>query len=593
VAEGPWAAGGLPAEALDLAAAGFSALAEEAGAVGVIPAPPLAALREKLAEHVFNLVVAGEFKRGKSSVINGLLGAELLPTGVVPLTSVVTRLHYGEAAGATVTFENGAVQPVPIAELPDYVTERGNPKNQKGVRDVAVTFPAAWLKGGIRLVDTPGIGSVHAHNTEVTYQYLPQADAVIFVASVDQPVSRTELDFLGEIRRYAGKVFCLLNKVDHLRPAELAESAAFTTATLHQALGAQVPVFPVSARLALEGREADAPALLERSGFPEFDATLRRFLLEDGGAVWLGSVRAHLLRLLSEGRLACELELRALALPLELLDSKLQAFAAKKEETLQAKSDFDALLQADARRLVKDRIEPDLAAFKRALLPRLTAAVDRWYEELRLQRPEALHRGLEQRLIREVRDAYEGWRAEEDAAVAAAFEQLCGRFWSRIQQSLDELLRYSAELFDIPFSAIDTGALWSDSKGFYYKFWQEVSGLMLMTNSLVLRLPARIAHPLILRQARKRAAELAEVQSGRLRYDFEERIKRSVQQFRKEMLDRIEATSTGIEIAIDKGRALRMRGEDAAAGRRAELEAALGQIASLEERCTGAAGYPK
>jgi hypothetical protein len=76
---------------------------------------------------------------------------------------------------------------VRIPELPDYVTERGNAKNQKGVRDVAVTFPAAWLKGGIRLVDTPGIGSVQAHNTEVTYQYLPQADAVIFVASVDQP----------------------------------------------------------------------------------------------------------------------------------------------------------------------------------------------------------------------------------------------------------------------------------------------------------------------------------------------------------------------------------------------------------------------
>jgi hypothetical protein len=71
----------------------------------------------------------------------------------------------------------------------------------------------------------------------------------------------------------------------------------------------------------------------------------------------------------SEGRLACELELRALASPLELLDAILQAFAAKKEETLQARSDFHALLQADARRLVKDRIEPDLAAVKQALPP--------------------------------------------------------------------------------------------------------------------------------------------------------------------------------------------------------------------------------
>ncbi len=116
---------------------------------------------------------------------------------------------------------------------------------------------------------------------------------------------------------------------------------------------------------------------------------------------------------------------------------------------------------------------------------------------------------------------------------------------------------------------------------------QETSGLALLTSSLVRHLPARFAHPLILRQAHRRAEELTEVQSGRLRDDFEERIKRSVDHFRTEMLDQIEATSAGIETAIDKGRGLRLQGEHAAAARQTELTAALERIASLEGRCMG------
>jgi GTP-binding protein EngB required for normal cell division len=560
---------------------------DEAVAIAGIAAQPLAALRAKLAEHAFNLVVVGEFKRGKSTVINALLGTDLLPTGVVPLTSVVTLLRYGDTPGATVVFENGETRAVPLDTLSDYVTERGNSKNAKGVREVAVSCPAEWLKGGIRLVDTPGIGSVHRHNTEVTYQYLPQADAVILVASVEQPVSSVELDFLADIRRYAGKVFCLLNKTDYLNEAELAESVAFATQALREALGVPVPVFPVSARLALRGRTENDPELLARSRFPEFDAALRRFLLEEGGEVWLNSVRQHLLRLLAESRLSVELELRALTTPLESLEANVQAFAAKKRETLQAKSDFDALLEADGRKLVKERVEPDLEAFKRELTSRFDAALDSWYDELRGQGSAALQAGLEEQLILEVRRAFDIWRAEEDAAVGGVFESLCNRFWRRIQDTVDELLRYSAELFAIPFAAIGAESLWRSRSGFYYKFWEEPPALRMLTDSFAAMLPGVLGHPLILRHARRRAAELAEIQSGRLRHDFEERIKKSVHDFRREMLERIEATITGIEAAIEKGQALRMKGESEAALRQAQLAAALAKIQALEKRLAG------
>ncbi|MDP1610418.1 MAG: dynamin family protein [Sulfuritalea sp.] len=543
-----------------------------------------AQLGKKLDEHAFNLVVAGEFKRGKSTVINALLGANLLPTGVVPLTSAVTLLRYGDRPVVMLTFENGQERAVDLDALPEYVTERGNPKNVKGVREVAVSYPAEWLKGGIRLVDTPGIGSVHQHNTNVAYQYLPQADAVIFVASVDQPMSRAELDFLIHIRRYAGKVFCLLNKIDYLSESELAESVAFATGALHDALGVPVPVFPVSARLALEGRTAQSPECLARSRFPAFDAALRQFLLTEGGEVWVKSARRNLLRLLSEIRLASELELRALAAPLAQLETNLHAFAVKKQETLQAKSDFDALLEAEGKKLVREKVEPDLEAFKATLVPRLHALLADCYDELRAQGSAALQQGLEERLIAEVRAAFDAWRAEEDAAVGDAFERLCDRFWQSIQNTVDELMRYSAELFAIPFASVGAEHLWQKRSGFYYKFWQEPPALLMLTDGFVRMLPGALGHPIILRHARRRAADLTDMQSGRLRHDFAERIKKSVHDFRREMLERIEATGASIENAIGKGQALRQQGESAAVARRDALDVVLVRIATLETR---------
>ena len=126
---------------------GVAALVKAAATLPGIDTAACTALSAKIEQHAFHLVVAGEFKRGKSSVINALLGADLLPTGVVPLTSAVTLLHYGEAPVAMVVFEDGERRDVPIEALPDFVTEKGILKNAKGVREVAVAVPAGLARG--------------------------------------------------------------------------------------------------------------------------------------------------------------------------------------------------------------------------------------------------------------------------------------------------------------------------------------------------------------------------------------------------------------------------------------------------------------
>lgn len=568
----------------DAAPATLADLVEAAAAIPGIPQEPLTNLREKQALHAFNLVVAGEFKRGKSTVINALLGADLLPTGVIPLTSVVTVLQYGMQPAVMVEFEDRASHAAPLDDLADYVTEARNPKNTKGVREVTVVSPAEWLQGGIRLVDTPGIGSVHRHNTEVTYRYLPRADAVIFVASADQPLSLAELDFLATVRNHAGKVFCLLNKMDYLTPAEQAESLAFVISAVTAALGTPVPVFGVSARQSLQAQATGAEPLVQASGMPAFGEVLRRFLSEEGGEVWMASLRHQLLRLLAEARLSIELELRALNAPLKVLESNLQAMSARKGELLQDKSDVDAVLEADARKLIGERVEPELAVFKEQLTRRLHAALRSWCEELKDRRAAALRAGLEERLLAEVRGAYEIWQADADAKLSRAFEDLCTRVERRIQDSVDDLLRFSAELFDIPFAAVSAQTLWRSPTRFYFKSWDEPPGLKQLTNSLVPLLPRALGSRLILRDAQRRAADLADMQAGRLRHDFDERLRDNVRSFRQDLLQRIERTLQGIEAAIEQGRAMRVGGETEAAARREELTATLSRIASLETR---------
>ncbi|MGH8233306.1 MAG: dynamin family protein, partial [Rhodanobacteraceae bacterium] len=477
--------------------------ADEAAALPGIDVAALHALRAKLADKIFNLVVAGEFKRGKSSVVNALLHADVLPTGVVPLTSIVTVLRHGDSPKATVTFEDDRRETTTLERLSEFVTERGNPKNAKRVREVEVSYPAPWLGQGFRLADTPGIGSAYRHNTDVTYDYLPQSDAVIFVASVEQPVSRSEIKFLNDIRAYAGRIFCLLNKIDHLSASELKESVAFSTAALREALGADVPVFPVSARLAITARSDKGDAWTE-SGFAAFDKALRQFLQRDSGSVWIDCVRHHFARLLAGCRLTAELELEALAAPLEKLDQNLHAFDAKKTETMQARSDLDALLESDTRKLIRDRIEPDIAAFKRQLAGRLQAELQGWFEEARMQHETSLEEELERHIVDEVRRAFDSFREQEDSTVNVDFDRICDRFWQRIQAATDELMRYSAELFSIRFRPVEAAPLRQARSRFYYKFWQEPPTLLLLGSAMTRLLPGPFARPLILRRAKRR-----------------------------------------------------------------------------------------
>lgn len=114
--------------------------------------------------------------------LNAIIGRALLPTGILPLTAAITILRFGPAERLLVSRVSWSFDgEAPVSALPDYVTETGNPGNQKQIKAVYVEFPSPFLRRGLEFVDTPGIGSAIEANAATTYAYIPQCDAVLFV----------------------------------------------------------------------------------------------------------------------------------------------------------------------------------------------------------------------------------------------------------------------------------------------------------------------------------------------------------------------------------------------------------------------------
>jgi hypothetical protein len=257
----------------------------------------------RLAEDRFTLAVMGQFKRGKSSVMNAVIGRDLLPTGVLPLTSAITVLHYGPQERLIIHRDGTQfAEETPVWHLAEYVTEKGNPGNRKKVRTACLELPLAFLRRGLEFVDTPGVGSAIEANTATAYAFLPQCDAVLFVTSVDTPLTKTEIEFLGRIREHVRKVFFIVNKTDLLAEAERDEVLRFVADMLKAQMGGQpIRVLPLSCRLGLAAKMAGGSEVYAASGLKALEEALATFLSREKAATFLASVIDKALRLLDEG----------------------------------------------------------------------------------------------------------------------------------------------------------------------------------------------------------------------------------------------------------------------------------------------------
>jgi ribosome biogenesis GTPase A len=250
-------------------------------------------LMAKLAEDRFTIAVLGQFKRGKSSLLNAIIGRDLLPTGILPLTSVITVVRFG-ASERLVIYRKGLQFPAcdSIAALAEYVTEKHNPANRKGIEMVVIELPLPFLRRGLEFVDTPGIASAIKANTETAYSFLPRCDAVLFVTSVDSPLSEAELNLLRSIRQFVRKIFFILNKIDLLsNEDDIVQVKEFVKSRLCSEIGvSEISLISISARHALEAQARKVAAQLFDSGLLHLQEKLAQFLATERQALFLSTI---------------------------------------------------------------------------------------------------------------------------------------------------------------------------------------------------------------------------------------------------------------------------------------------------------------
>ncbi len=201
-------------------------------------------------DELFLLVVVGEFNAGKSAFINALLGQPLLREGVTPTTTRIHLLKYGHR------FERVAVESEASVDV--------------------YTAPAPLLEQ-INIVDTPGTNAIYREHEAITQEFIPRADLVLFVTSVDRPFTESERAFLERIRDWGKKVVIVLNKIDILdSPDDVAHIEHFIAENARRLLGFPPHIFPLSSRLALRAKQEHDPTLLTESRFE----ALEQFIIE-------------------------------------------------------------------------------------------------------------------------------------------------------------------------------------------------------------------------------------------------------------------------------------------------------------------------
>ncbi len=306
------------------------------------------------------VAMLGQFKRGKSTLLNALLGVPLLPTGITPVTAIPTYVRASSRSSLRIEFE-GSRAPLESDEpsefsnvLARYVAEAANANNREQVRSVEIALNSATFSDRVVLVDTPGVGSTFLHNSRTAEAVLSDCDVGIFVLSPDPPITEVELGYLDDVQRLVPKVYFALNKVDILSPDEREVALTFLANVLEDNLGpGRAPrIFPVSAKVGLSAKREGDAAALAASGLPELEEALANELTSEERAIAFATGRSRAMSLVGELLYHRQLEHKALLTPEQELVRKIREFEHGISRFESEKANSSDLIAIDRRRLL-------------------------------------------------------------------------------------------------------------------------------------------------------------------------------------------------------------------------------------------------
>ena len=528
----------------------------------------LATLQDRLDAARLRVLVVGEAKRGKSTLINALLGRAVLPAGVTPLTAVATTVRYGDDPRAEVRFLDGHDEKQPLAALGDLVTERGNPRNRRGIASVTVYVDAPVLAGGVELVDTPGTGSVFEWDTEAAHEALQSMDAAVFVLTADPPISASERDLLGRVADLSVTTFAVLNKADRLERADLQEAMEFTRLVLGEADHAR-QVYPMSALAALDGADA---------GFAAFEADFTMYLSVRRKADLRASAIAQARRI--AGSLLDEVRLTRRAAEMRAGDAaeRVERFGARLAEVAVHSRDAVAIANAESARLLfalNDAADEDGPRLGREIREQLVALLD---GELRTAAPAEIERRGRERLVALTVAAADTWRRRRQEIIEEGLAHVDARLAGDLKAELDVLRGSAAELLGLDLEVPEPGGRLTENRRFFYPTREDVGQTELLAGAVRRWLPGKLGRRAVTEYLRAEAPSLVGSQIGRARGDLQYRLAEATRALVRVVKQRCHEGTDRIQSALQSAAGLREMSTAEAARKERELserEAAL------------------
>jgi len=419
-----------------------------------VTASRLLALRDRLREQRLQFAVLGQFKRGKSTFLNALLGEPVLPMAVTPLTAIPTFIRAGESYHLRTIGLGGETEDIPVLNVESLhsllqarVTEEGNPDNRLNLARVEVTIPTARIEGGITLIDTPGVGSTYRHNTEAAQGILPECDAALFVVSPDPPITEAEREFLSLIRATAPRIVLVLNKMDILEEEDKAATVDFLRRVAANTAGlAGAPLFCISARSALRAKMAGDRDALQASGLVEVESYLKNFIAKEKASTLERAVSRKAAMLVGELRFETESGLAALRMPLQQLSERLAQFEDAVPRFEAERETSGDLIAGDRKRTLAE-LDSDSEQLRQRAQTKIDAEIA---SALEAGRTEA---DLAAQLGEQIPAFFQREFGGYEAKVRHRFSQAMSAHQSRAEQLIAHVRRTAADILAIPYAA--------------------------------------------------------------------------------------------------------------------------------------------
>ncbi|MFQ5686279.1 MAG: dynamin family protein [Candidatus Scalindua sp.] len=517
----------------------------------------LFAVREQLISNHFNLVVLGQFKRGKTTLINSLVGNEILPSSVVPLTSIVTVLKFGDEIRCTIFMNDGSEKNIRIEALHDYVTESGNPKNRRGVKCASIEYPLPLLEKGMQLVDTPGIGSTFLHNTETTYEFLDHLDAAVFLMSADVPISQVEKELLVTIKSSTQKIFFVLNKVDNLSPKEITEMSTYNKNVLKEMEFTVQEIWPISARKALKAKTSKDEDLLLQSGLSNLEDAIEDFLSSEKGKIVLNTAIFKLKRITLQMLSQIAIEARTLAASKEELENKINTFHKLNTDLRKDKEDIAYSIKGETIKLNK-KVEEMLKGFEDTETARIRNSLQRFYEGKHNSNPTTLREAMQKVIREEIVKGFDVFKEDIEKVISDTIKEAFNRFTKRSNDIIQEFKTAAEQLFEVSMQQSELSIDLAEDRRFYYMVKDGTSITEEEVKSILRTfMPKSISRKMVLKEMMELVASEVGRNCGRTRSSLATRIGSTFNQYTKEISNLGNELIENIEQAIQKGMEIR------------------------------------